>query len=220
MWVKLADKLTGDVRISITDQVPGSEVSSFRWGWTQHVAERTQAGGAGAQPGRGLCRRRHRLFLVDTPEQRRIGISDSLELAWRDWLGSAGFDRPEGHWPRQWARAYVEFAAGEKRKYLHDLGLRIIPTVGGERGPAADAHARQARRPVRSRAAARLEQQRDQPELGVEGQPRLGLVAEYVYGTDRWEGFRVHPLPASVAAACTATTRWRARSSEAASSRG
>ena len=75
------------------------------------------------------------LFLVDTPEQRRIGISDSLELAWRDWLGSAGFDRPEDHWPRQWARAYVEFAAGEKRQYLHDLGLRIIPTVGwAERG--------------------------------------------------------------------------------------
>ncbi|KAA0917149.1 FAD-binding dehydrogenase [Dietzia sp. ANT_WB102] len=75
------------------------------------------------------------LFLVDTPEQRRIGIKDSLELAWRDWLGSAGFDRPEDHWPRQWARAYVEFAAGEKRRYLHDLGLRIIPTVGwAERG--------------------------------------------------------------------------------------
>ncbi len=75
------------------------------------------------------------LFLVDTPEQRRIGIKDSLELAWRDWLGSAGFDRLEDHWPREWARAYVEFAAGEKRQYLHDLGLRIIPTVGwAERG--------------------------------------------------------------------------------------
>ncbi|UVE94702.1 FAD-binding dehydrogenase [Dietzia sp. B32] len=75
------------------------------------------------------------LFLVDTPEQRRIGISDSLELAWRDWLGSAGFDRPEDHWPQKWARAYVEFAAGEKRRYLHDLGLRIVPTVGwAERG--------------------------------------------------------------------------------------
>ena len=75
------------------------------------------------------------LFLVDTPEQRRIGIKDSLELAWRDWLGSAAFDRPEDHWPQQWARAYVEFAAGEKRQYLHDLGLRIVPTVGwAERG--------------------------------------------------------------------------------------
>ncbi|MGX1769390.1 FAD-binding dehydrogenase [Dietzia sp. NPDC055343] len=75
------------------------------------------------------------LFMVDTPEQRRIGISDSLELAWRDWLGSAAFDRPEDARPREWARAYVEFAAGEKRRYLHDLGLRIVPTVGwAERG--------------------------------------------------------------------------------------
>ena len=75
------------------------------------------------------------LFLVDTPEQRRIGIKDSLDLAWRDWLGSAGFDRPEDELPREWARAYVEFAAGEKRQYLHDLGLRIVPTVGwAERG--------------------------------------------------------------------------------------
>ena len=75
------------------------------------------------------------LFMVDTPEQRRIGIKDSLELAWRDWLGSAAFDRPEDARPREWARAYVEFAAGEKRQYLHDLGLRIVPTVGwAERG--------------------------------------------------------------------------------------
>ncbi|MEH6382244.1 MAG: FAD-binding dehydrogenase, partial [Dietzia cercidiphylli] len=75
------------------------------------------------------------LFMVDTPEQRRIGVHDSLDLAWRDWLGSAAFDRPEDHWPRRWARAYVEFAAGEKRTYLNGLGLKIIPTVGwAERG--------------------------------------------------------------------------------------
>jgi predicted oxidoreductase len=54
------------------------------------------------------------LFLVDSPEQRRMGIRDSLELAWQDWLGTAGFDREEDHWPRQWAEAYVAFAAGEK----------------------------------------------------------------------------------------------------------
>lgn len=75
------------------------------------------------------------LFLVDSPEQRRIGVHDSVELAWRDWLGSAGFDRPEDHWPRRWARAYVEWAAGPKRAYLHELGLRFVPTVGwAERG--------------------------------------------------------------------------------------
>src|SRR4051795_8543632 len=76
------------------------------------------------------------LFLVDSPEQRRLKIKDSYELALQDWLGSAGFDRDrEDHWPRQWAQAYVEFAATTKRQYLHDLGLRITPIVGwAERG--------------------------------------------------------------------------------------
>ena len=55
------------------------------------------------------------LFLVNTPEQRRLGIHDSRELAWQDWQGSAAFDRDEDLWPRRWAEAYVDFAAGEKR---------------------------------------------------------------------------------------------------------
>jgi uncharacterized protein len=83
------------------------------------------------------------LFFVDSPEQRRLGIKDSYELALQDWLGSAGFDRDrEDHWGRQWAQAYVRFAAGEKRQYLHDLGLRVTPVVGwAERGGGpADGH--------------------------------------------------------------------------------
>ncbi|MFC9979414.1 FAD-binding dehydrogenase [Gordonia sp. NPDC127522] len=83
------------------------------------------------------------LFMVDTPEQRRLGIKDSADLALQDWMGSAGFDRDdEDYWPRQWARAYVDFAATEKRQYLHDLGLRITPIVGwAERGGGfADGH--------------------------------------------------------------------------------
>ncbi len=83
------------------------------------------------------------LFLVDTPEQRRLGIKDSYELALQDWMGSAGFDRAEeDRWGRAWAHAYVEWAATEKRKYLHDLGLRITPIVGwAERGGGnADGH--------------------------------------------------------------------------------
>src|SRR5579862_5827264 len=59
------------------------------------------------------------LFFVDSPEQRRMGIKDSYDLAWQDWLGSAAFDRPEDEWPRRWAEAYVGFAAGEKRSWLH-----------------------------------------------------------------------------------------------------
>src|SRR5450432_4306863 len=57
------------------------------------------------------------LFLVDSPEQRRLRIRDSHELAWQDWLGTAGFDRDEDHWPREWAQAYVDFASGEKRSW-------------------------------------------------------------------------------------------------------
>ncbi|GAA4333876.1 FAD-binding dehydrogenase [Klenkia terrae] len=60
------------------------------------------------------------LFLVDTPQ---------------DWLGTAGFDRDEDHWPRQWAEAYLQFAAGEKRAWLHQMGVRFFPVVGwAERG--------------------------------------------------------------------------------------
>ncbi|MEH7415285.1 FAD-binding dehydrogenase [Neobacillus drentensis] len=77
------------------------------------------------------------LFLVDTPEQRRMGIKDSRELAWQDWLGSAGFDREddEDYWGKKWAEAYVDFAAGEKRQWLYDMGVRFFPVVGwAERG--------------------------------------------------------------------------------------
>lgn len=75
------------------------------------------------------------LFLVDTPEQRRMGVRDSRELALQDWMGSAQFDRDEDYWPRRWAEAYVDFAAGEKRSWLHAMGHRVFPVVGwAERG--------------------------------------------------------------------------------------
>lgn len=83
------------------------------------------------------------LFLVDSPEQRRLGIKDSPELALQDWMGSAAFDREdEDYWPRQWARAYVDFAATGKRDYLRGLGLKFTPVVGwAERGGGfADGH--------------------------------------------------------------------------------
>jgi predicted oxidoreductase len=75
------------------------------------------------------------LFLVDTPEQRRMGIRDSHALARQDWLGTAGFDREEDLWPRRWAEAYLDFAAGEKRSWLRARGIRFFPLVGwAERG--------------------------------------------------------------------------------------
>ncbi|MEW1847544.1 FAD-binding dehydrogenase [Nonomuraea angiospora] len=84
------------------------------------------------------------LFLVDSPQQRRMGVKDSFELAWNDWQGSAQFDRldDEDSWAVRWARAYVEFAAGEKRAWLDGLGIKFLPTVGwAERGDLrADGH--------------------------------------------------------------------------------
>ena len=84
------------------------------------------------------------LFFVDSPEQRLMGIKDSPELAWQDWLGTAGFDREEDedYWAIKWAKAYVEFAAGEKREWLSKLGVRFFPIVGwAERGGyLADGH--------------------------------------------------------------------------------
>ncbi|MEU9787255.1 FAD-binding dehydrogenase [Streptomyces phaeochromogenes] len=75
------------------------------------------------------------LFFVDSPEQRRMRIKDTHALALQDWMGTAGFDRPEDHWPRKWAEAYVDFAAGEKRSWLHKQGVRWFPVVGwAERG--------------------------------------------------------------------------------------
>jgi predicted oxidoreductase len=98
-------------RVLLLDQEPGQSLGGQAW-WS--------FGG---------------LFFVDSPEQRRIRISDSVELAWQDWLGTAGFDRPEDEMPRAWARAYVEFAATEKRAWLRQMGHRVVPVVGwAERG--------------------------------------------------------------------------------------
>jgi predicted oxidoreductase len=77
------------------------------------------------------------LFMVDTPEQRRMRIRDTHDLARQDWFGSAGFDRDEDEWPRAWADAYLDFASGEMRSWLHGLGMRWFPVVGwAERGGA------------------------------------------------------------------------------------
>jgi predicted oxidoreductase len=75
------------------------------------------------------------LFMVNSPEQRRLRIHDSEELALADWLGSAAFDRTEDYWPRRWAEAYVHFAAGEQRSWLREFGVRWFPLVQwAERG--------------------------------------------------------------------------------------
>ncbi|MEV6349276.1 FAD-binding dehydrogenase [Actinoplanes sp. NPDC051851] len=88
------------------------------------------------------------LFFVNSVEQVLMGVYDSYDLAWQDWLGAAGFDRgiddPTGqdYWAYKWAQAYVQFASGEKRSWLAGLGLQWFPAVGwAERGGGlADGH--------------------------------------------------------------------------------
>ena len=75
------------------------------------------------------------LFLVDSPEQRRMRVRDSRDLAWQDWLGTAGFDRDEDLWPRRWAEAYVDWASSGKRDWIRQRGVKLFPVVGwAERG--------------------------------------------------------------------------------------
>jgi predicted oxidoreductase len=109
--VAAAEAADAGRRVTMLDQEPAASIGGQAW-WS--------FGG---------------LFLVNSPEQRHLGIRDSAELALDDWLGSAGFDRPEDHWPREWAKAYVDFAAGEKRSWLKQQGISLFPIVQwAERG--------------------------------------------------------------------------------------
>lgn len=109
--VAAAEAVAAGKRVTVLDQEPRTNLGGQAW-WS--------FGG---------------LLFVDSPEQRRMGIRDSLELARQDWFGTAGFDRPEDAWPRRWAEAYLEFAAGEKRSWLRERGVGFFPVVGwAERG--------------------------------------------------------------------------------------
>lgn len=76
------------------------------------------------------------VFLVDTPEQRRLGIRDSVDLALDDWLASAQFDDgPNDTWSRRWARSYVEAAGTDLSPWLRSMGVSFFPLVQwAERG--------------------------------------------------------------------------------------
>lgn len=109
--VATSEAVAGGKRVVIIDQEPRSNLGGQAW-WS--------FGG---------------LFFIDSPEQRRLGIKDSLELARQDWFGTAGFDRDEDAWPKRWAEAYLQFAHEEKRAWLREKGVGFFPIVGwAERG--------------------------------------------------------------------------------------
>ncbi|MDY0909568.1 FAD-binding dehydrogenase [Microbacterium sp. CFBP9034] len=109
--VAAAEAVAAGKRVTIVDQEPRSNLGGQAW-WS--------FGG---------------LFFVDSPEQKRMGIKDSLDLARQDWFGNAAFDRDEDAWPRRWAEAYLQFAHEEKRAWLREKGVGFFPIVGwAERG--------------------------------------------------------------------------------------
>ncbi|PCI34520.1 MAG: FAD-binding dehydrogenase [Alphaproteobacteria bacterium] len=68
------------------------------------------------------------MMFVDTPLQRKSGIRDSSELALRDWENFAEFGAGD-HWPRAWAKYYVENVTGQVHDWIRGLGLKFLPAV-------------------------------------------------------------------------------------------
>lgn len=66
------------------------------------------------------------MFFVDTPEQRRIGVHDSQELAWEDWQGYAEFEEDDvlAKW---WAQHYIERCVPDVRNWMIKNKIHIFP---------------------------------------------------------------------------------------------
>lgn len=74
------------------------------------------------------------VHLIDTPHQRRMGLRDSPELGWRDWLSYAAFD-PDDEWPRRWAQFYCEHSIDYVYEFLDAKKVKFLPVVNWpERG--------------------------------------------------------------------------------------
>ena len=74
------------------------------------------------------------MFFVDSPEQRRLGMRDSTELALRDWCSFAEFG-PDDHWPKAWAEAYVNRCTPDVYHWVRQYGVRFMPVINWvERG--------------------------------------------------------------------------------------
>ncbi len=74
------------------------------------------------------------VMFVDTPEQRKLGLRDTPELAWSDWQSFADFEGGD-EWPQRWARTYVERSRELIYDWLTARGVEFLPLVNwAERG--------------------------------------------------------------------------------------
>src|SRR3954470_1210948 len=78
------------------------------------------------------------MFMVDSPEQRRSRVPDSVQLATDDWMRIADFE-PGDDWPRRWAERYVARSRDDVGGWLRGHGVRFFPVVNwAERGVDGD----------------------------------------------------------------------------------
>ena len=63
------------------------------------------------------------MALIDTPEQRHMGVKDSPALALQDWIRFGELDADE-QWPLAWAQCYVEESRTLVYDWLKSLGLK------------------------------------------------------------------------------------------------
>jgi predicted oxidoreductase len=74
------------------------------------------------------------IHMIDTPYQRRFGIRDDPELAWKDWKECAQFG-PDDVWPRRWAKLYCESSVELIWEFLRGRHIDFLPIVNWvERG--------------------------------------------------------------------------------------
>ncbi|HSM86083.1 MAG TPA: FAD-dependent oxidoreductase [Candidatus Limnocylindrales bacterium] len=89
--------------------------------------KRENAGGLARQSFGGV-------HMIDTPHQRRLGIRDSPELAWRDWQSVAHYEAGD-QWPRQWGKFYCENSREYIFEFLNARKVTFLPLVNwAERG--------------------------------------------------------------------------------------
>ena len=68
------------------------------------------------------------MFFVDSKQQRRAGIRDSVDQALRDWHSVAHFG-PDDDWPRRWAEQYVHNCTDHVQRWLVEHGITYFPIV-------------------------------------------------------------------------------------------
>ncbi len=68
------------------------------------------------------------MFFVDTPQQRKSGIKDSPELAFKDWCSVANFG-VDDELPKLWAKNYVYHSTSKVYNWLKEQGIIFFPVV-------------------------------------------------------------------------------------------